>query len=386
MSDWFRKQPKILKKVLAGYPQGPAQAPARPQAPLPNQPVRSPQPSTPAGPWQKGTSPIVLPERLQGVSAAVVRQHFVRSEIREIGKQEDAIHAAVVDKLRTIPPFSTMSDNDLQHVIAQITYRLQQSDLTINFPAAKWFSAPNTTQTYQQMWERGTFRGADLLQRMPGGNAMNKTDTRDGADTRVTFRQGVGTGQTQGIGRFMQTGGLRADGPDFVYRNQNFNPRTRQNFAALNYGRNPKGAATEYGTSHLILAERLKHNAIYYIGDTFDPGITADNRATYGMLFSLILWAKPAALTQLIRATWFGQPLTANGGDNLLEAHVYEGIGFSGGVTTMVLDRTDCSAAWSNWMFTDKSTPEPPNADGVIAHAEQFCRRHGIEMKIVSSL
>jgi hypothetical protein len=313
----------------------------------------------------------------------MVRQHFVRSEIREIGKQEDAIYEAVVDKLRTIPPFSTMSDSDLQHVIAQITYRLQHSDLTINFPAGKWFSAPNNTQTYQQMWERGTFRGADLLQRMPQGNAMNKTDTRDSADTRVTFRQGVGTGQTQGIGRFMQTGGLRSDADGLVYKNQNFNPKTRQNFAALNYGRKTRGAAPEYGFSHIVLAERLKQNAIYYIGDTFDTTITADNRATYGLLFSLILWAKPVALKELIRATWYGQPLDGNGGDNLLEAHVFEVIRFSGGVEKMILDRTDCSSAWSAWMFSDKSTPEPPKEDQVIAYAEQFCRQHGIKLTVL---
>jgi hypothetical protein len=181
----------------------------------------------------------------------------------------------------------------------------------------------------------------------------------------------------------MQTGGLRSDGGNYVYKNQNFNPKTRQNFAALNYGRKEKGAATDYGSSHLILSDQLKHNAIYYIGDTFDPSITSDNRATYGLLFSLILWAKPAALTDLIRATWYGQPIKGGSADMIIEAHIFETLSFSGGVRKMILDRTDCSSAWSAWMFSDKSTPEPPKEDQVIAYAEQFCRQHGIKLTVL---
>lgn len=51
--------------------------------------------------------------------------------------------------------------------------------------------------------------------------------------------------------------------------NPYFNPKRKQIFAALNYGRRPHGSSLQYGNCHLVLNPGLKVNAPYCGADTF---------------------------------------------------------------------------------------------------------------------
>lgn len=383
MPDWFRKQPKIVKSLLAGYP-------TSSPTPVLRDPVRSPLPQPkPGQTWTAPTAPTAMPEAMQGVCANVVKHHFTRSEIRFISKEEERLHGLVFEKLKAMPPFDQMSDNGIVEAIKQITFRLQQSDLTINFKSSGFFSRRNKSVSYQQMYERGVYKGegsdGEEGLRMTYGNALNPSDVRDTADTRVMFRPGVGTGSTEGIGRFMQTGGLVKDGADFKVTNKNFNAKTRQTFAALNWGRCPTGAARDYGSSHMVLSDRFKQNAMYYMGDTFDSGATAANRATYGLLFALILWAKPAVVKGIIHAGWYGQrqDWAAMGGHSLLEAHIYEEVRFKGGVKRIVVHEMDAHEPTSTWILNGRKGKAPPSKEDIVANAKRFCRENDIELKVI---
>jgi hypothetical protein len=392
MVDWFRSQPKIGTQRLPALPATPGRPasptpmampplPATPTAmpPLPPTPTTMPRlPATPPRPpgWAKAATPTQLPEDKLGASARVVMHHFARSEVRNLTSQADALHAQVVARLRAVPEFAAAGDEQITDMIRQITFRLQQSDLTVNFKAANWFRTPNTSRTYQQMYERGAQIGVDESGQREVrivGNAMNKADVRDAADTRVTFGANVDTPQLQGVARFMQSGGLteaptpNGQGRSHKVGNRNFNPKARQNFAALNYAKRGAGPAPEYGESLLVLSPRLKVNAIYYMGDTFSGGITAAQRATYGMIFSLILYADDMVLKGILDACYRGitnPPEEAwNGVRQMIEAHIFEEVRFSSDVEMMI-----CKP----------EVAKPELRLTILNNAKLFCNQNGI--------
>jgi hypothetical protein len=393
MADWFRKQPKIGTQRLPQAPMPPLPATPSPTA-RPGLPALPPLPALPAGgaatPPPQGRTPVPRPgwmtsstptqisddKTTLGAGAKVVMHHFARSEVRSLTRQADSLHAQVVERLRGLPEFANASPEQLEAVITQVTYRLQQSNLTINFAAGSWFAAPNQSRSYQQMYERGVTvsRGQDGQRDLKlAGNAMNKANIRDEADTRVTFGDNVNTPQMQGVARLMQTGGVqRTNETDaskrvlYKVRNGNFNQKARQNFVALDYARRRHGPAPEYGSSVLILKDRLKTNAIFYMGDTFSEHITSAHRATYGMIFSLILHADDKVLTGLLNATYRGMydPADWNGQKQMIEAHIFEEIRFSEDVKEMVLR-------------IDPTVRDPASC---LNHAKVFCHSNGIKL------
>jgi hypothetical protein len=127
--------PSVLKELIHWYPTIPAASPPQQQHVQPAPFQRSSYAPGPAGSWKKGAAPTLLPDKLQGVSAAVVRQHFMRSEMRFMSKHEDALYAAVFVKLMDLPPFCNARNigPEVELAIKNITARLQQADLTINW-------------------------------------------------------------------------------------------------------------------------------------------------------------------------------------------------------------------------------------------------------------
>jgi hypothetical protein len=347
--------------------------------------------------WTRGASPTELAADKQGVSAKVVMHHFARGEVRNLNKGADDLHAQVVAKLRTLPEFRKAKDSQLLEVIKQITYRMQSADLTINFNAANWFRAPNTSRAYTQMYERGartvTTDGGKKELRI-AGNAMNPAKMRDGADTKVTFAANSDTPDMEGVARFMKTGGLRAvpgSGTEFTVPNRHFNPKARQNFAALNYGRMPGGPASSYGLSFMALRDGLKTNAIYYLGDTFKPENSAATRATYGTLFSLILYAGDVGIKAILDSCYRGMRLaTFTDGNNMIEAHIFDEIMFHRDIKEMFLSRAEIHQAAGNDILNHvlKELPGPqPDRDGTIStifsNAKTFCQRNGITLTVM---
>lgn len=384
MSDWFRKQPKIVKSLLAGYPQGSPDQPApTPEPPLP---TRTPVPAAkPGQAWADATIPTALPENMQDASAKVVMHHFARGEVRNIEKGADRLHAAVVAKLRSLPEFRRVPDAVIRAVIQGMTRHLQASDLTINFRASNWFDRPNHSKTYLQMYERGAkkVKGADGSEELHiQTGAMNNAGARDTADTRVTFGANVSTPGMQGVARFMQTGGgktVKNDMSTIMIPNKHFNPKARQNFAALNYHGGKNGGATGYGSSFLVLNDSFKRHAIYYMGDTFDPNISAASRATYGTLASLLLYADAQVLKGLIDSCHRGMHLPDTNGKYMIEAHVFQAIRFKGGAVAMYLDPVTLGEKMLAW----NGTGPRPDADTVLSNAKIFCHMNGIKLHMI---
>ena len=376
-SDWFRLPPKPPNTAMPRIPS--SGMPSLPAPPAPAQGMPTiPKDGMPAAPkppvWQKAATPTQPSQDRAGASAKVVMHHFARSEVRNLTSQSEALLVKVIAKLRTQPEFAKASDSHLQEVIRQITFRMQHSDLTINFNAKGWFSKPNESKTYQQMYERGAsmvsgYDGKNALH--IAGNPMNPPAVRDAADTRATFAPNANSPERAGIARFMQTGGLTATGLKdqakralFSVANKNFNPKARQNFAALNYARRGHGPAPDYGNSLLILEDRLKINAIYYMGDTFDANGTHATRATYGMIFSLILYADGSVLKGILDSCYRGitNPTVWDGPKQMIEAHIFEEIRFSSDAKAMIF------------------RPEGPSKDHLTQenNAKLFCNMNGI--------
>ncbi len=255
--DWFRSGVKRVgsavkqagKSMLQGYPTGPGKAA-----------------------WTPGVAPTKLAEPLQGVNAKVVMHHFARGEVRRIDRDHgfgDPVSNVLQER------YPDYSDAQILKLVQRITWRLQQSDLTINFMAQTWFAQPNNDTTYTQMFERavrdvpqadGTSRPEMRLVPTPGNNAP----MRDQADTNATFGT---SGARPAAARFMDTGGVRkpegVTHEEYVANNPLFNPKAKPIFAGLNYGRHPRGSTTTFGFSHLILRDEMKLNALYYMGDIF---------------------------------------------------------------------------------------------------------------------
>jgi hypothetical protein len=354
MTDWFRKQPKVRA--------GGHRAAAMP--PLPIKP----------GPWNKATMPTALPEKHESVSAKVVMHQFSRGEVRNLSKEHDALHGKVVDKLLSLPEFATMGPDQLSEVIKNMTYRLQEAHLTINFSAVGWFASPNETKFYTQMYERGTTRVAGAAggtEKHLKGNAMNTANLRDAADTRVMFGSNIDSPGMEGAARFMKTGGVEDTGAkSFKIANGQFNPRARQLFAGLNYGRRPNGSTTDYGKSYLVLREGLKRNAIYYMGDTFLKSVTADMRVTYGTLFAVLLYADEDVVVDLINSCYRGMKLgnAFQKPKQLIEAHIYSPINFSQDVDEMYAVQADLVGA---------------KGDAVRKNMQDFCTKNRIKLNMI---
>ncbi|WP_421989224.1 hypothetical protein [Roseococcus sp.] len=337
MSDWFRKQPKI----------GTARLPRAPMPPMPAAPATA-APALPAAPapggWARSSTPTQLPANMQAISARVVMHHFARSEVRHLDKREAQLHAQVVAKLHTMPEFANMPDAQIADVIKNMARSMQSAALTINFPTVGWFDRPNHYRVYKQMYERGDeMATADdgTRERIVKGNSSNKAGQRDAVDTRVSFAPNVNTPGMAGVKRFMQTGGgeIRS-GTNVTVPNAQFNSKARQVFAALNYGRRPSGATTAYGPHYFVLKERFKANAIYYMGDTFTPGMDHNSRITYGFLPALLLYASKDALQDIINSTYRSMTLRdMELADRMVEAHIYDRIIFSEAVEEMVINR-----------------------------------------------
>ena len=134
-------------------------------------------------------------------------------------------------------------------------------------------------------------------------------------------------------------------------RSQNpyFNPKTKQVFAGLNYARRPHGSNIDYGTSHLVLHDKFKVNAVYFGGDTFFDHKDASKQAAFGTLGALVAWADPSLLGEIIRSCYQGGMLGDTTNPKLLiEGHIFSELPFAGNITTIYLDAAAHSEIHNN--------------------------------------
>ena len=250
----------------------------------------------------------------------------------------------------------------------RLTRELQTRDLTINLNARAWFLQPNHYESYAQMYERAIDKKTGEM--ILTDTAVNKATDRAYIDDNVTFPQdwrkpsqpsvpvpnpripikflpkgptrvGGGGGldprfkpSTDRIMGRMMTGDLveskNAQGQSqYKSSNKLFNPKTKQVFAALNYGRRPHGSSTYYGMSHFVLNPDLKVNAIYFPRDTF-YGVGSHHQVSYQTLGAIYLHADD----NMRQAIWDAcmnnyQFPDTDEGEYLLEAHIFESMRFT---------------------------------------------------------
>jgi hypothetical protein len=163
-----------------------------------------------------------------------------------------------------------------------------------------------------------------------------------------------------------------------------FNPKTKELFAALNYGKQPNGPATDYGFSYFVLNKKFKTNALYFAGDTFlhllGMRVSADDQVSYnllGALYGIAEQKSPELRKALEDFCFFNKKLPEKTGGLsaklLVEAHLYEPLFFSGGVDAMYISRQTPEQG-----DLDKATWEK-----VQVNAKAFAKDHGIKMRII---
>jgi hypothetical protein len=355
------------------------------------------------GGWAAGAVPTTKiadqSPNVQRAQARVVQHHYVRAQLREINvRKGNALIEATLEALKQLPQGRKCTRDQLLKAFWVMTERLQTADLTINFSAPKWFTAPNNTSSYQQMYERAVrdvqANGQPGIRQMRLNNSdlKNPATMRVDADNKATFPNGMmdGGGFARtfgGIGRVMAPGRLveptvdvQQGKAELEASNPYFNPLSKQVFAALNYGRRPHGSTTTYGRSYLVLNKKFKTNAIYFSGDTFfnkiaDMRCSADDQVSFDLLGAAYAKACPALRQDIYKSCMLLSPLSdampSAEYQLLLEAHLFEPLSFSGNIKVIYLSASD---------MVDGQKPTVPEWLNILTNARSFAMKHGAKL------
>lgn len=279
-------------------------------------------------------------------------------------------------------------------VYRKINKNLQEAELTINFTGESWFSTENLYPSYTQMYERSSAPTASCCSRATssipptcvarGGDAVTFPEAWNApaAAPQRGLRPGMQSGQRikaqmafgaqtrhEYVVKSQEGGGETRQLIGVSSTNRQFNPKTKQIFAALNYGRRPHGSSTCYGDCFLVQHPRLKTKALYFGDDPFVP--EAKNRpdqTPYGMPGSVIAHAATPLVNAIIPSCHQGQALhdadERGATDLLLEAHIFGALRFSGSQV-------------------DVCTPLRYKGTVIGTNADKFAREHGARLRWV---
>jgi hypothetical protein len=352
-----------------------------------------------------------------GSKVNAVQHAFVNARVADINRHAiSKLFTPTLDALKaTEPSLRKASRQQLQDAFMHITARLQSAQLTINLEAPRWFMTPNNYDSYTQMYERAVTGGQMQL----ADSALNPAAFRVAADDAATFpksavdadfeMQGMGgtwkkydikaqasQGPARGLAprgrgfgdavRKMAPGALsKTAGGKYTATNPQFDPRTKQIFAALNYGRRPHGSTTRYGHSYLVLSDKFKRDALYFAGDTFgniagNANVSAADQVSYDVLGAIFLKAVASMRTDLLTSCLRDGSL----GDTdrealLLEAHLFEPLLFRGGTTMLCISGKDdvpqaaggkAKMTGADWMT-------------IQTNARAFASKHGLKLMFI---
>lgn len=325
-------------------------------------------------------------KKVTGPSAGLVQQHYVQGRMEALYRRNKDLERLVAEKLinHNLLVGQKLTGDRWLKVYEAINRRMQAASLTINFSAKSWFATENTYAGYTQLYER-TARHGGVAQLQ--SNAQNPARMRADIDDAVTFKNLAGASPSRGPQRGLAPGrqgmdrvraqmafgakdelrtaaGKPGETLEFAESgNRQFNPKTKQIFAGLNYGRRPHGSNYDYGTSHLVLSPKFKVNALYYPGDTFMQE-DASKQVAFHIVGALVAWAPPNLLRDIIASCYLGQSLPdAKHADLLVEGHIFDELTFAGNITEMVLDAPYGSVYHQN--------------------AKKFATKHGIKLVLV---
>jgi hypothetical protein len=372
--------------------------------------------ATNPSPWFGAQTPkgAILDQKtqVQEVQARMVQHSYVRAQLRTINKMRakgDKEDNPLIEETKRAfkahrPGGQKASDAHLFQAWAIITDRLRQFDLAINFSALGFFSAKNDSVSYQQMYERGPV-AASRVTLAP--NAQNPPATRVKQDNIATFGAGMNsdwggvqrtmnplhagytkTGPRSYDQKTQETGDLNDGKGGLLIQNPHFNPRTKEVFAALNYGKQPHGPIPRYGMSYFVLNEKFKTNALYFAGDTFlkNYHVTAKDQVSFDTLGAIygVAARKNDKLRRALDVVCFNrQTLPDNFDDQdylLVEAHLFEPLRFTGGIKEIHLSPLNPPKALGK--PTDTPLAGQLWAD-VQRNAQAFADKHGARLIMI---
>lgn len=284
----------------------------------------------------------------------------------------------------------------------RLVHFLKGSDLTINFKAWKFFNHQPKGDTYNNQ-----FGGAAMKW---GGDSYMKD--RDEAEQAMFDYAGL----KRGGGNIVKKGildRLKKYG-QFDTNNVDFEAITRPKYCAVNYTRDPHGAASQWGKSFLVLKEHMKHNSTFVESDSFDfalgetnvldaagkamrdangmpikisRGLTAhDHVATYFQIDRLFLYLPSSMITRMYESMQ-GLPLSLNVGSTAyVETHLHGELRFNRDVERIVISLEELTNVKQNLQSVidaAKTAGTKPNlkvvsSDTIKSNLKVFANRHKI--------
>ena len=308
--------------------------------------------------------PDKLWKQVTGPSDGLVQKHFIEARKEELKRRNPMLEEKVKRVLIELNP--GLKPDKWLDAYRKINRNLQSTDLTINFRPEAWFTTENNYASYTQTYERASASAGG--QKILMSDLLNPAARRAGTDDNVTFpkewnsavnptHRGLLPGRqpVQRIQRQMEFGQQKSIVSEDLWSdkfatpigvesmNPYFNPKTKQVFAALNYGRRPNGSTVKYGKAFLILHPRFKLNALYFPIDTFylnnlNPELGANAQVSYGCL-GAILGMENLVINKAIIESCFNDHMLPNGdgANDLLEGHIFEELTFTNNLTAVCL-------------------------------------------------
>jgi hypothetical protein len=337
--------------------------------------------------WQR-TKPSAGPSE---ADARKIQHAFTNSRLAEInqGSNQDFLKRVVKRELAKELNVKKWDSPEIEKRYWLFTKQLQNAQLTINFKAQGWFANQAGFDEYKTMYDFG---------RTIKGNALNPVQARVLADDLATMPRNMKGGT---IDKAMDPGKMSlapghqrsATTKDNLYfpTNPQFNHKTKQIFAALNYGRRAHGSNNTYGWSHFILDNKFKTNALFFAGDTFGcilpnaKGEYEENtksmlnsmgQLTMDTIAALILYSDQYVRKDIIDSCLHAKTLKDTLlSTDLVEAHLFEPVLMRGGVTS----------AWVSGKDLDSSMikADPTLWKRIRANALEFGRRTGVRVHFI---
>jgi hypothetical protein len=229
-----------------------------------------------------------------------------------------------------------------KYAYARLISHMQESDLTINFVAYKFFNKKPEGAKYVSQFEGGNTWGDPTYMSMRD-EAEEAMFDYGGARATTPTAQAV----QQRVKRLGERTGAEFEGA------------IRPKYAALNYARLKYGSAAQWGKSYMVLKEYVKHGATYVHTDSFDCAGSARQRAALAnqvanfLNLQRLLVHMPAAMLTALEGASRGVSLgeaiqpPGLGSTAYIEAQVHSEIQFERDIQTMVinLDEVKNSAA-----------------------------------------
>jgi hypothetical protein len=264
-------------------------------------------------------------------------------------------------------------------VCSVLLKHLQESELTINFEAFKFFNKKPENEKYVSQFEGGNTWGDPTYMQM-----------RDEAEEAM----------------FDYSGTVQATSPEAAAaktrvkklgeRNRlEFEGAVRPKYAALNYARLKYGSAAQWGKSYMVLKPYVQHNATYVHTDSFDiSGSTRQRAMLAGQLANFhqmqrllvnMALSMLKALESASRGVRFGEATQPPdvGDTAYIEAHVHSEIRFDRDIQKLVINQDEvnkCLAATTKLNTEDKKRWKVISSKKLKERFEKFANTYGIEL------